>query len=53
LADLSFMETKNRYFVSELVAQVGSLPALAAQVVNLTSDPECDLGKLSRATKLS
>ncbi|MFT5233149.1 MAG: serine phosphatase RsbU (regulator of sigma subunit)/HD-like signal output (HDOD) protein [Candidatus Krumholzibacteriia bacterium] len=42
------METKHRYFVSELVAQVGSLPALAAHVVNQTSDHDCDLGKLSR-----
>lgn len=41
------METSTRYFVTELVAEVGSLPSLAAQVVSLTSDPDCDLGALS------
>ncbi len=42
------METHTKYFVTELVAEVGSLPSLAAQVVSLTSDPDCDLSALSR-----
>jgi len=41
------MELNTKYFVTELVAEVGSLPSLAAQVVSLTSDPDCDLGALS------
>jgi len=42
------METTSKYFVTELVAEVGSLPTLAAQVVNMTADPYCDLGALSK-----
>ena len=42
------METQSKYFVTDLVAEVGSLPTLAAQVVSLTANPECDLGELSR-----
>jgi len=37
-----------KYFVADLVAEVGSMPALAAQIVNLTSDPDCDMGNLAR-----
>jgi serine phosphatase RsbU (regulator of sigma subunit)/HD-like signal output (HDOD) protein len=42
------METAPKYFMTELVAEVGSLPALAAQIVSLSSDPACELGALSR-----
>jgi HD-like signal output (HDOD) protein len=43
------MTTSTNYFVADLVEEVGSLPALAAQIVAMTSDPECDLGALTRA----
>ncbi len=42
------MKTHKGYFVTELVAEVGSLPSLAAQVVSLTSDPDCNLTALTR-----
>jgi serine phosphatase RsbU (regulator of sigma subunit)/HD-like signal output (HDOD) protein len=42
------MEHTTRYFIADLVEEVGSLPAVASQVVTLTSDPECDLGELAR-----
>ena len=42
------METSTRYFVADLVEEVGSLTAVAAQIVNLTSDPECDLDQLCK-----
>ncbi len=42
------METRTRYFVTDLVDEVGSLPSLAAQVVSLTSDPDCDLAALTK-----
>lgn len=35
-------------FVSDLVEEMGSLPTVAAQIVSLTSDPDCDLGQLTR-----
>ena len=42
------METNTKYFVTDLVNEVGTLPSLAAQIVGLTSSPDCDLGALSR-----
>lgn len=42
------MDTTTKYFVTDLVAEVGSLPSLAAQVVNMTADPHCDLASLSK-----
>ncbi len=42
------METRTRYFVADLVEEVGSLPTVAAQVVARTSDPDCDIGELCR-----
>lgn len=42
------METTSRYFVADLVEEVGSLPTVAAQIVALTSDPDCDIGDLCR-----
>lgn len=42
------MTTRTKYFVSELVAEVRSLPSLAARIVSLTADPNCDLPSLSR-----
>jgi serine phosphatase RsbU (regulator of sigma subunit)/HD-like signal output (HDOD) protein len=42
------METSSRYFVADLVEELGSLPTVAAQIVSLTSDPDCDIGDLSR-----
>ncbi len=35
-------------FVSDLVEEMGSLPTVAAQIVSLTSCPDCDLGQLTR-----
>lgn len=40
--------TTTRTFVADLVGRVGSLPSVAAQVVSLASDPQCDVGKLAR-----
>ncbi len=40
--------TSKKTFVSDLVEEMGSLPTVAAQIVSLTSDPDCDLGQLSR-----
>lgn len=42
------METTNKYFVADLVEEVGSLPTVAAQIVSQTSDPDCDIGDLCR-----
>lgn len=42
------METNTRYFVADLVEEVGSLPTVAARIVGLTSDPNCDIGDLCR-----
>lgn len=43
------METAtSRTFVADLVSRVGSLPSVAAQVVSLASDPQCDIGSLAR-----
>jgi serine phosphatase RsbU (regulator of sigma subunit)/HD-like signal output (HDOD) protein len=43
------METPTKKtFVSDLVEEMGSLPSVAAQIVNLTSSPDCDLGQLTR-----
>lgn len=42
------MANDTRYFVADLVEEVGSMPALAAQIVSMTSDPECDTGDLAR-----
>jgi serine phosphatase RsbU (regulator of sigma subunit) len=37
-----------RTYISTLVEELGSLPTVAAQIVNMTSDPSCDMGQLSR-----
>jgi len=43
------METAtSRTFVADLVGRVGSLPSVAAQVVSLASDPQCDVNALTR-----
>lgn len=43
------METAtSRTFVADLVSRVGSLPSVAAQVVSLASDPQCEIGALAR-----
>lgn len=42
------MSNDTRYFVADLVEEVGSMPVVAAQIVSMTSDPDCDLGDLSR-----
>ena len=42
------MKTKTRYFVTDLVAEVGCLPHLAARVVSLAADPECNMAALAR-----
>jgi serine phosphatase RsbU (regulator of sigma subunit) len=43
------METAtSRTFVADLVSRVGSLPSVAAQVVSLASDPQCDIASLTR-----
>jgi len=47
-ADINCMEIASKYFVADLVEEVGSLPSVAAQVVSLTSSAECDMGKLTR-----
>jgi serine phosphatase RsbU (regulator of sigma subunit)/HD-like signal output (HDOD) protein len=43
------METTTRTYVSDLVEQVGSLPSVAAQVVSLASDPDCEIDHLTKA----
>ncbi len=35
-------------FVSDLVEEMGSLPSVAAQIVSMTSSPDCDLGQLTK-----
>ncbi len=40
--------TTHKIFVSDLVEEMGSLPTVAAQIVSLTSCPDCDLGQLTR-----
>ena len=42
------MEITSRYFVADLVEEVGSLPTVAAQIVALTADPDCEIGDLCR-----
>ena len=42
------MEHATKYFVADLVEEVGSLPSVAAQVVALTSDPTCEMNHLER-----
>ncbi len=42
------MKTNHKYFVADLVEEVGSLPSVAAQLVTMTSDPNCDMNSLSR-----
>lgn len=42
------METTTRYFVADLVSEVGSLPSVATQIVTMTADPQCDIGDLCR-----
>ena len=43
------METApSRTFVADLVSRVGALPYVAAQVVSLASDAQCDIGALAR-----
>ena len=42
------MTTSHKYFVADLVEEVGSLPTVAAQIVAQTSDPQCDIGDLCR-----
>jgi len=37
-----------RTYISTLVEELGSLPSVAAQIVNMTSAPDCDMGQLSR-----
>lgn len=47
-ADAGFMETSAKHFITDLVDEVGSLSAVATQIVAITSDPECDLEQLTR-----
>lgn len=42
------MEATGKYFVADLVEEVGSLPSVAAQIVAMTSDPECDISKMTK-----
>lgn len=42
------MESNTKYFIADLVEEVGSLNAVAAQVVAMTSDPDCDLNQITR-----
>jgi serine phosphatase RsbU (regulator of sigma subunit)/HD-like signal output (HDOD) protein len=42
------MKTTAKYFVADLVEEVGSLPTVAAQIVAQSSDPNCDMGDLCR-----
>ncbi len=42
------MHTSTKYFITDLVEEVGSLGAVASQIVGMTSDPECDMGQLSQ-----
>jgi HD-like signal output (HDOD) protein len=42
------MVVAHKYFVSDLVKEVGSLPSVAAAVVNLTSRADCELSQLSK-----
>ena len=42
------MTTSTKYFVADLVEEVGSLPTVAAQIVAMTSDPDCDMNALAR-----
>ncbi len=48
MADNIYMETTSQILVSDLVEQVGSLPQVAAKVVTLASDPDCDIGKMAK-----
>ena len=47
-ADIRVMETASKYFVADLVEEMGSLPTVAAQIVSMTADPNCDIGDLNR-----
>ncbi|PID80703.1 hypothetical protein CSB20_06175 [bacterium DOLZORAL124_64_63] len=43
------MDTRSeRTYITTLVEELGSLPSVAAQIVNMTADPGCDMGQLSR-----
>ncbi len=42
------MGTSSKYFVADLVEEVGALPTVAAQIVALTGDPSCDIHDLCR-----
>ncbi len=49
MADNPGMKTiVKKTFVSDLVEEMGSLPTVAAQIVSMTSSPDCDLGQLTR-----
>ena len=37
-----------RYYVNELVEEIGSLPTVAAQIVGLATDPNCNLNQLAK-----
>jgi len=42
------METLEKYYVADLVADIGSLPSVAARIVSLTAEADCDLAELAR-----
>ena len=42
------MDTSAKYFIADLVEEVGSLSTVAAQIVALTTDPECDMNQLTK-----
>ncbi|MBU8871507.1 MAG: HDOD domain-containing protein [Gemmatimonadales bacterium] len=48
IAELYCMVTSSKYFIADLVEEMGSLNAVASQIVAFTLDPECDLDKLTR-----
>ena len=42
------MMTHSTSLITDLVEQVGSLPSVAAQVVGLASDPDCDIREMTK-----
>jgi serine phosphatase RsbU (regulator of sigma subunit)/HD-like signal output (HDOD) protein len=42
------MTATAKYFVADLVEEVGSLPTVAAQIIAMTSDAECDMVELAK-----
>ena len=48
MAEVEDMVTSTKYFIADLVEEMGSLNAVASQIVALTLDPECDLDQLTR-----